>query len=274
MSLAIVGLGLIGTSVALAARRRWPNIRILGVDRPEALLHPTIVHVCDLASPDPAVAREADVVVLAAPVDVILALMPAIARVARADALVMDVGSTKRAIVAAAQALGVSRFVGGHPMAGAEVSGPGAARSDLFDARPWFLVPASDAPDRSRADAFVESLGAVPVWTDAASHDRLMAAVSHLPQVVASALMVTTGNATGDEGLRWAGAGLRDTTRLAASTAPLWESVLASNHDELQPLLLRLADELRAIAYQLANPNAVREVFDAANRYRTRLDQM
>ena len=166
--LAIVGPGLIGTSISLAAQRRWPTLQIRTIDVGEPLTK----------------VGDALVVVLAAPVDAILKILPQLPAAIDAEALVIDTGSTKRAIMIAAAMAGLRQFVGGHPMAGG-TAGAGGARADLFDGRPWFLTN-PDAPDAvRRAVKFVEALGAKPVVLNdhGEEHDRLMAAISHLPQV-------------------------------------------------------------------------------------------
>ena len=217
----------------------------------------------------------ADVVVLATPVDVIVDIVKHEA--ARFGAsLILDTGSTKREIVQAARQAAIYNFVGGHPMAGTASSGPGDARAELFDGQPWFLVHSDPASAVARqAQAFVHALRATPVMfsDDGSEHDAVMAAVSHLPQVVATCLMNVVGDAAGEEGLRWSGNGLRDTTRLAASPASMWESVLASNQAELRPLILKAADSLREIANQLDRPAEIERRFDVANRYREVLDR-
>ena len=258
MKIAIVGAGLIGTSVALAAEREWSNLTLTLLDRGDAL----------------GAAVGADVIVLATPVNIILDI---IRREASrfGNSLIIDTGSTKRTIVKAARDAALGNFVGGHPMAGATSTGPGAARADLFDGRPWFLVHADpSSPAARQAQAFVHGLGATPVMfsDDGAEHDAVMAAVSHLPQVVATALMKVVGDATRDGGLHWSGNGLRDTTRLAASAASVWESVLVQNKTELRPLMLKLADTLRETADRLEDPVAIQDLFAAANRYRQMLD--
>ena len=250
--LAVVGPGLIGTSVALAAARRWPGLEVRTVDQGEPL----------------EAIRDSLVVVLAMPVDVIIDTLPRLGAIMHRQALVLDTGSTKRAVMAAAAAAQLTQFVGGHPLAGGATSGPSDARADLFDGRAWFLTN-PDAPDAvRRAVKFVEALGARPVvLTDhGEEHDRLMAAVSHLPQVVASALMVTVARAVGIDNLQWAGKGLRDTTRLASSQASVWESVLATNGLEIKPLLRALAAELVTLSDQLDDRDAVRKFFDEASR--------
>ena len=259
MTIGIVGAGLIGTSVALAARRADPDARIVSLDRGDSL----------------APLADADLIVLATPVDVILDLVRHHSG-AFGDAVVTDVGSTKHAIVEAARSAGLTRFVGGHPMAGAASSGPVGARADLFDRRSWFLFPHGAAPEAvSTVRGFVEQLGAqvVAFGDDGTEHDRLMAAVSHLPQVVATVLMTVVGDAAGAECLRFAGTGCRDTTRLAASSAAMWESVLATNKSALAPLLLQMADQLRGAAAVLDDSDRVRELFDQANHYRVTLER-
>jgi prephenate dehydrogenase len=255
----VVGAGLIGTSVALAARRADAEVRIVTIDRDDPI---EAVH-------------GADLVVLATPVDVIIELLRTHA-IRFAGSVITDVGSTKRAIVGAARDAGVSDFVGGHPMAGAATTGPSGARADLFDGRSWFLVPGMAAADAvARVQSFVERLGAHPAVfdDDGGEHDRLMAAVSHLPQLAATALMKVVGDAVGDEGLSWAGSGCRDTTRLAASAASMWESLLATNADALAPLVKALAAELDQIGDALDDRDATRRLFGAANAYRRRLEQ-
>lgn len=250
--LAIVGPGLIGTSVSLAAQRRWPGLDVRIVDR---------------ADPIEGVG-EAPVVVLAAPVDAIIKVLPRLARIIAPQTLILDTGSTKHAIMTAAAAAGLPQFVGGHPMAGGASSGPDEARADLFDGRPWFLTN-PDGPDAvHRAVKFVEALGAraVVLSDHGQEHDRLMAAVSHLPQVTASALMVAVARAVGTDNLKWAGSGLRDTTRLASSGADMWESVLATNSRELKPLLKALAADLSTLADGLEDRDLVRRFFEEAVR--------
>lgn len=250
--LAIVGPGLIGTSVALAAARRWPGFDVHTVDQGEPLES----------------IRDSLVVVLAMPVDAIIQIVPRLGAVMHPQALVIDTGSTKRAIMAAAAAARLSQFVGGHPMAGGTSTGPSEARADLFDGRAWFLTN-PDAPDAvRRAVKFVEALGARPVVLSdrGEEHDRLMAAVSHLPQLAASALMVTAARAVGDDNLKWAGKGLRDTTGLASSQASVWESVLASNSAEIKPLLRAMAEELVALSDRLEDREAIRKFFAEAAR--------
>ncbi len=250
-AIAVVGLGLIGTSVSLAAKRRWPAVQVVGLDRSDALDG----------------VRGAEIVVLAAPVDSIIGMLPRLAALIRADTLVLDTGSTKRAILAAAAEAGIPQFVGGHPMAGGTQPGRTDARADLFEGCTWFLMGQDAAPGTlERATAFVESLGAkAHLFTDnGMQHDRIVAAISHLPQVTASTLMAVVSDAVGQGGLQWAGGGLRDTTRLALSQAEMWMSILSTNQDLVRPLLKDLAARLDTIADHLDDHQAVKRLFDKA----------
>jgi prephenate dehydrogenase len=168
--IAVVGCGLIGGSILLALRERQPQAEVITLDRGD-----------DLAR-----VRGADLVVLAVPIRVIIAILPDLRPHLTPDTLVTDTGSTKAAVVDAAAGL---RFIGGHPIAGAAASGPTAARPDLFDGRPWILTPTSavDEPDVARLRRLLESLGAHIHVLGADEHDRLLAVVSHLPQLTISA---------------------------------------------------------------------------------------
>jgi prephenate dehydrogenase len=203
-------------------------------------------------------------------VDAILGLLAALPRLAPNARLITDTGSTKRRIVEAAAAAGVAQFVAGHPMAGGTTTGPADARDSLFDGRSWFLLTSGADPDAvALASDFVTGLGAVPVPLDdsGGEHDRLVAAISHLPQVVASALLARVGEAAGAEGLKRAGAGLRDTTRLAASQASVWAPILGTNAAAIAPLLRALARDLEAVADRLEDPAAIEALFARAHRF-------
>lgn len=264
----IVGTGLIGTSIALAARRAWPRVRLTGIDLPEALRYPRLASTFDSLDTDASALADADVVVLAMPVGAIVATLPALSAIVRPDAVITDTGSTKRVIADVAKNL--PRFVGGHPMAGAAPGGADLARAALFDGCTWWVVPGTEAATAIVSD-LVLALGAAPVEIEAARHDALVAAISHLPQVVASALMARVGQTVGEDGLGHAGAGLRDTTRLADSPSAMWASVLGTNTGEVAPLLRALAGDLEQIAGQLDDEASVRRLFAEAHRWRSRL---
>jgi prephenate dehydrogenase len=267
----IVGAGLIGTSLGLALRRAWPATHLDAMDVAPAAAHGgAFDRVLDAAAPIPA----CDLAVLACPVDTMPAWMRRLAALP-APITVTDVGSVKRLTRDAARAAGLTRFVGGHPMAGASVAGPALATATLFDGRPWFLEP-GDAPADAVAavHALIEACGGRVVPTSPDDHDALVAAVSHLPQLVSSLLMSVVHESAGRDGLACAAGGLRDTTRLAASAASMWLPIFAANRDHVAPLVAELARRLAAAAAVLDDREAMARLFAAANRARRDLDTL
>lgn len=274
--IAVVGLGLIGGSVALAARHRWPALSIVGIDRPEVLARVAARLAAIETAADLDSVRGADLIVLAAPVPEILDMLGRLPGRADAGAIVTDVGSTKRAIVERAGRLAPTvTFVGGHPLAGAATSGFDSARPDLFDGRTWLLTPTPGCDPRpvERLCRFVSGLGACPRAIDAQAHDRLMAALSHLPQLAASMLMRVAGELAGPGGLDLAGAGLFDTTRLAASPPEVWSGICATNADHLGSALDQYIAALTSLRSALTDPARIHEAFTRAGEWRRRLEQ-
>ena len=273
--IAVVGLGLIGGSIALAVREAWPQALVIGVDRNVVLEKAMVRHAIDVASEDLMIISEADLVILAAPVGQILDLLATMPERIAADAVVTDVGSTKRAIVEVARTLPARlAFIGGHPLAGAAHGGIDAARRDLFTGRPWLFIAGAgeQAEAVGRLSAFVQGLGAKPVTLpSAAAHDRLVAFLSQLPQLTASALMSVVGEGAGEGGLELAGRGLVDTTRLAASPADIWRDICATNADEIGSALDELIAVLQALRQGLHDGPTIDRVFTAANEWRTHL---
>lgn len=270
----ILGLGLIGGLLALAVRRTWPGATLVGVDIDEGVVREALARgLVSHASSDLATLDEADLIVLAAPVRANIAALPAVARGAREGTLLSDVGSTKRDILDAARRAGAQGFVGGHPLAGAATGGLALASANLFDGCPWVMTPGNDTPPAlvGRLERFVRALGAVPRTMEAEEHDWVMAAVSHLPQLVASALMHVAGGLAGDDGLALAGRGLSDTTRLASSPPAIWRDVCAANADYLAPALRRLIDVLEGLRDDLPRGDRLEDVFESAQRWKERL---
>jgi prephenate dehydrogenase len=270
----IVGLGLIGGSIALAARQIWPSSLVVAVDNKDVLETAMRLHAIDVAADDLVVLADVDVVILAAPVKQNLALVAELDDHVRGPAVVTDTGSTKRAMVEAARLLpGRFTFVGGHPLAGAAAGGLERARADLFARRPWLFTPHSEAGGEAleRLMAFVRALGAVPHVVDAEAHDRLLGFLSHLPQMTASALMQVVGDAIGAEGLALAGRGLVDTTRLASSPSEIWKDIAATNADQIAIALDALIERLTELRADLSSGERLGEIFDAACGWREAL---
>jgi prephenate dehydrogenase len=267
----VVGLGLIGGSIALAAKRAWPTALVLGVDRKDVLELAMRRHAVDVAAAGLFVLSEADLVILAAPVRQNVSLLEQLDDYVATPAIVTDTGSTKRSILQAARSLPERlTFIGGHPVAGAARGGIERADPDLFRGCPWLLTPPADADGSSleKLSAFVQRLGAIPHVIDPGRHDRMLAFLSHLPQLTASALMDAVGEAVGSEGLALAGRGLADTTRLASSPPEIWRDIVATNADELAPALEALIGVLQDLRDDLATGTRLTEVFTAAERWR------
>ncbi len=270
----IVGLGLIGGSIALAAREIWPSSLVIGVDCKDVLETAMRLHAIDVAADDLVVLAEADVVILAAPVRQNIELLEQLDEHIGQPAVVTDTGSTKRAIVDAARLLPPRfTFVGGHPLGGAAKSGLEHARPDLFAGRPWLLTPTGDrsAEAVGNLSTFVRAMRAEPRILSVAAHDRLLAYLSHLPQLTASALMQVIGDAVGEDGLALAGRGLLDTTRLASSPSGIWKDIAATNGDELRSALDALIAVLQDLRADVDDGDRLADVFASANRWRETL---
>jgi prephenate dehydrogenase len=247
--LALIGVGYIGGSVVLAARRAGLVSQTIGYDpQPWATLAAQERGVLDAiaANPEEAV-RDASLVLLAAPVQSLGALLPKIAPTLRPDAIVMDVGSVKSSLVNSAEtALPMGQFVGCHPMAGAEFSGVNAANAEIFPGRCCFICPARNSTPRAIASAhsFWRGIGCQTLAIDPEVHDRLMAAQSHLPHVAAYALAAALAPSLAFMEATPTPASpttsLRDTTRIASSGPAVWRDILIANARYLIPLIEEL----------------------------------
>jgi prephenate dehydrogenase len=235
--LAVVGTGLIGASVALAARRAGVDV-VRGYDPdPESLRVATERGAVEPAASLGEAVNGAELVVVAAPV---AELSSAVASaLAASTGTVTDVGSTKGSVVQAARS--DPRFIGGHPVCGSEARGPANARAELFDGATWFLTPVAETdPDRYRVlHSFVSSVGAVPVAVDPEAHDRLVALTSHLPHALANLLVnqAGAGRVEGHEPLAAAGGSLRDMTRVAGANPRIWVDIFLENAGVLREAL-------------------------------------
>jgi prephenate dehydrogenase len=273
--IAIAGFGLVGGSIALAVRERYPSTRLIAIDRQPVVDLAVRLHAADGGGESLVCAADADLIVLAAPVRQNIAILRELPRHVSTPALVTDVGSTKRATVDAADQLPPQlRFVGGHPLAGAAAGGVEMARADLFRGRPWILTPghATDRADVARLGDFVASFGATPKSMEPQAHDTLMAYLSHLPQLTVSALMQVVGEHAGAEGLAFAGNGLRDTTRLASSPASTWRDVAATNVDAVRAAIDDLVLALQRLKDDLPAGDELQRVFAAAAQWKRTLE--
>jgi prephenate dehydrogenase len=248
----VIGCGLVGGSIVQSLRKSGRAGRLGAVDR-EPVLSIARSHLDASAEPETPQARElvreADLVILAVPVFAIIRNLDWVLDAIREDAVVTDTGSVKKAILAAARLHPRgSRFVAGHPMAGRETGGFEAATADLFEGSRWFLVAETNggarAPDTAAVDrvvALAEAVGADPIVLDADAHDRAMAYVSHVPQLIASALY---GVAARAGVLGEAGPGFRDLTRIAGGPSSVWRDIFESNRQEIAGALGHILEPL------------------------------
>ncbi len=247
----IVGLGLIGGSIALGVRRRWPQCEVLGADAsagpwPDGLLD-TFMPLSKQGDPLGGL-RECELIVLAVPVGTITQMVgPALS----VGEVVTDVGSTKRRIAAAgAGHARVGSFVPGHPMTGAPRGGFDNARADLFEGAPWFICPDDADPESvARVRALILGLGAEARETSAEDHDRAVALVSHLPQLLASALVRSAEDTNSG---KFAGPAFERMTRGAGGGADMWADVFESNADFIAEHAAALGGQFARLAEGLS----------------------
>ena len=257
-AVAIVGLGLMGGSLALALREQNVCRKIIGVTRnPRTRAEALARGVVDAASADLGLVAEADVVVLATPVRTILSQLPQVGAVARAGTVVMDFGSTKRDIVAAMQSLPPHiEPIGAHPMCGKETSGFESSEASLYRDAAFVLTPLGRTSPQTLAlaESLAAALGAHPIVLDAARHDRIVAAVSHLPFALSAALTATADELAraDDQVSSLAASGFRDTSRLAASDVTMMLDILLTNRENVTDLLRTCGHYLDELANLIA----------------------
>lgn len=285
----IVGTGLIGGSLALALKKHGLASRVVGCDRPEVLERARAMGAIDAGSTDPAQASNgSEVVVLATPVGAILDFVDRVAPLLSADVLITDVGSTKKEILErGASALGndaPARLLPGHPVAGKERSGIAEADAGLFREAVWLFTPIAAEGGRATQPscgresvegraaewvAAVEKIGARAIFMDAARHDRLCAWISHLPQMLSTALASTLVEQVGDDPDVNAigGRALREMTRIAASPYSMWRDIAMTNTENLAEALQRLEQKLAHIRENLKTAE-LRDEFERGNRFK------
>lgn len=248
----IIGTGLIGGSLGMALRRAGVQVQVEDVSPGTAALAVEL-GVGELPA---AGDRHPELVLVAAPPDVAASIVDRALR-RWPDALVADVASVKTTVLEGLRRLArpedLPRYVGAHPMAGREVSGVIAARADLFQGRPFVVVPHEEtlADAVSVLKGLATEIGSVPIVLDAAAHDTAVAHVSHVPQVISS-LLATTLLEPSEQALGLAGQGLRDTTRIADSDPRLWVEILGANAGAVGEVLSSVADRLEAVRGALA----------------------
>ena len=275
MKIAVVGVGLIGGSVGLAARERL-GAEVTGWDPAPGVLDAALdVGAVDAAAPELDAALDgAEAAFVAAPVGALADAVRAVLAVAGEDCVVTDVGSTKRTVVGAVDD---ERFIGGHPLAGAANAGVRHARAELFDGATWYLTPTPTTRGTlyERLHRLLSGLGARPAALDAATHDRMLATVSHLPHVLANVLVAQAARTRTEEGepLPATGPSFRDITRVAGSNTAIWRDIYLANADALIEAIDDAVERLGAVRASLAGADgaAVAAWNDAARADRRRL---
>jgi prephenate dehydrogenase len=265
MRIAVLGVGLIGGSIGLAARRRL-GAEVAGFDPDSAILERALEReALDGAAGSAAEAAEgADLVFCAAPVGALPDLVAGAIEASGPGTVVTDVGSTKRELIAGLSEGAEERFIGGHPLAGAETSGVDGARADLFEGARWYLTPTERSSGLlyDRLQRAIADLGARPQAIDAETHDRLMATVSHLPHVLANVLASRAAAVRGEESERMpeVGRSFRDSTRVAGANPAIWTDIFAANREAVASEIEAVIERLREASELLRarDPGALR----------------
>ena len=240
----VVGAGLIGTSIALALRQIGSEVQICDVDPKAQSLAQDLI-----GSGAGVLAGEYDLVIIATPVAMVFEVLLAEYK-RNPHSTFIDVGGVKSELIRQVEQFPelASRFCATHPMAGREISGPSSAQSDLFEGRAWILTETEfTKPELTAAVAeLVSDLGATPYRLSAQDHDHAIAGISHLPQIVSSILAQSLANLS-DGSLLLAGQGLRDVSRLAASSGELWSQLLIANREQVLPGLAQISTRLKEL---------------------------
>jgi len=276
--ISIIGVGLIGGSLGLALKEKKPNFKIIGIDKQKIIEKAITRGAIDegIVNLEEGI-KEVDVVILATPVKTILDLLPKINPFLKRGCLVTDTGSTKGQVVERANEV-LSKdvfFIGGHPMAGSEKYGIDSADPYLFHNKTYILTPAheSNLGALKKISLLIKMIGAKKLILDPLEHDRIVSAVSHLPQIIA----VSLTNAIGELALRGnnnnyfkaIGEGFKDMTRIASSPYKIWEDICDTNQENILEMIQKFRNYLEVIEDKLKNdPNSLKEEFQKAKRLR------
>ncbi len=254
--IAVIGLGCVGSSLALAARETWPSALVIGVDAHDTLEKAMLRHAVDVASQDLGIVGDAGLVVLARDEEQNIETLQELPRYLEGAAIVTDTGATKAAIVDAARALPARLpFIGGHPLVEPREGGIDAARSDLFDGCPWLLVP-PDPPNDAAVDrlwAVLSGLGAEPAAMSAAGHDQVLAVLSHAPALAVAALLGAMDRAAAAEDLRFLESPVAALARLAPGLPDRWRAVSRTNAAEIDASLCAIIEALQDLREHLTD---------------------
>lgn len=278
-TIAIIGVGLMGGSLGLAARERLGVRRVIGYSRTARTLHEAIDMgaITDRAATVEEAAAAADICFVATPVRSILAVCRQAMAASGTGCIVTDMGSTKSGLMSALTTAEEQRFIGGHPVCGSETAGVSNAREELYDGATWFLTPGEgvEPSNYERLHGFIAGVGAIPTAIDPDAHDRIMALVSHLPHVIANSVMNQAGsvNLDGREALLSAGPSFRDLTRVAGSNPGVWTDIFMDNSSWLTVALKEHRDSIDRVitAIEAGDEAALTEIIETAAANRNRM---
>ena len=274
----IIGVGLIGGSLGLALKEKKPNFKIIGIDKQEIIEKAIIRGAIDEGAINLKEGiKEADVVILATPVKIILDLLPQINSFLKKGCLVTDTGSTKTQIVKKANKV-LSKdiyFIGGHPMAGSEKYGINSADPHLFLDKTYILTPSNKSNLAALEKIFliIEMISAKRLILDPFEHDKIIAAISHLPQILAVSLTNTISTLVQEENnnnyFKVIGGGFKDMTRIASSPYKIWEDICQTNQENILRTIQEFRNYLEVIEEKLKNdPGSLKEEFQKASKLR------
>jgi len=277
----IIGVGLIGGSLGLALKEKKPNFKIIGIDKQEIIEKAIIRGAIDEGTINLKEGiKEADVVILATPVKIILDLLPQINPFLKKGCLVTDTGSTKTQIVKKANKV-LSKdihFIGGHPMAGSEKYGINSANTHLFLDKTYILTPSNKNNLAALEKIFliIGMIGAKRLILDPFEHDKIIAAISHLPQILAVSLTNTISTLVQEENnnnyFKVIGGGFKDMTRIASSPYKIWEDICQTNQENILRSIQEFRNYLEVIEEKLKNdPSSLKEEFQKASKLRETL---
>ena len=276
--IAIIGLGLIGSSIARAVRENIPDMQITGFDiEADTCTRAKTLEICDNVHRDYAVGLDkADLVILCVPVGAMESVLTAAAPHLADDAIISDVGSCKSSVLAAMRAAVPNHsYIPAHPVAGTEKSGPEAGFSKLFQGRWCIITPDSDSDSNAvtRLTRFWETLGANVEIMDAAHHDMVLAVTSHLPHLIAYTIVGTASDledVTQSEVIKYSAGGFRDFTRIAASDPVMWRDVFLSNKEAVLEMLQRFSEDLSSLqrAIRWDKGDELEELFSRTRKVR------
>jgi len=276
---AIVGLGVIGGSLAGALKKYGVSERITGITRSDSYKRASNIGLVDLGYPlsdlESAV-KDADLVILAVPIRKICALIPEIIPIVKQGCIITDVGRTKHAIIEVSNTFSRASvfFVGGHPLAESEKTGFEAGSAELFQNQPYAIVKGENTPDEifAKIREMVVKIGAIPIQLDSITHDRIAAGISHLPQMLAVAFMNIIGreNEQDERYFQMCGQTYTEITRAAGNAFSVWEDIIITNRLNVSNILQNLAAELERLQKSVEKLTAKKD-FEQANMYRKQL---